>query len=387
MRLKKGLFTRIIFILNLIAVMGLGLSYFALFLSPENFWVLAFMGLAYPILLIINACFVCFWIIVRWRLALFSGIFILIGITKINDLYQFGSSYTKDEISEFRAEDSTFDVMSYNVRLFDLYNWTENKFTRNKIMDLLNKEQPDILCFQEFFHEDTGNFNTLDTLKQILQASNVHIEHTAHVKKVNHWGIATFTRFPIIGKGIIPFKDSTDNISIYTDIKAYRDTLRVYNLHLESIRFRREDYKALKKITGNEEETDLDGPQLIIQRMRRAYIRRARQTDLIRDHIQQCKHPVIVCGDFNDTPNSYAYHQISEGLDDAFPQAGRGMGTTYIGLIPFLRIDYILYSPEFFKSLYFKTIRKKLSDHYPVVSTLKLLPEQPLETNAEGQPK
>jgi endonuclease/exonuclease/phosphatase family metal-dependent hydrolase len=375
MILRKGLFTRIVFILNLIAAMGLGLSYLALFLSPENFWMLAFMGLAYPILLITNTVFMCFWLVVRWKLALFSGFFVLIGLTKIHDLYQFGASYSRDEIKEFRAEDSTLDVMSYNVRLFDLYNWTENKLTRNKIMDLLNKEQPDILCFQEFFHEDTGFFNTLDTLKQILSASNVHLEHTAHAKKVNHWGISTFTRFPIVKKGIISFKDSTDNISIFTDIKAYGDTIRIYNLHLESIRFRREDYKALKSITGNEDDTDLDGPQLIIQRMRRAYIRRARQTDLIREHMQACPHPIVLCGDFNDTPNSYAYHQISEGLKDAFPETGRGMGTTYIGMIPFLRIDYILYSPLYFKPLYFKTIRKKLSDHYPIVSTLKVLPQ------------
>ncbi len=303
---------------------------------------------------------------------MFSAIIILLGISKVSDLYQWRVEPDEIQLNGFNTRDSTMRVMSYNVRLFDLYNWTENKETKNKIMSLISKQQADILCFQEFFYEDTGKFNTLDTLMQIQPASHVHIEHTATVKRVNHWGIATFTRFPIIKKGIIQFRDSTDNISIFSDIIAYNDTFRIYNLHLESIRFRREDYKALKTITGNEDQTDLDGPQKIISRMRRAFIRRARQTDIIRKHIEDCPYPIIVCGDFNDTPNSYAYHQISNGLADAFRTSGSGIGTTYIGMIPFLRIDYILYSPDAFESLYFKVIRKKFSDHYPVSSCLHL---------------
>lgn len=370
--LKRDFLLRIIFVLNLLAVAGLGISYLALFLSPEYFWMFAFMGLAYPILLIINILFLAFWLVVRWRRALFSGIIILLGISKISDLYQWRKEPEQAKIDSLNAQDSSLRVMSYNVRLFDLYNWTENKNTRNKIMDLIRKQQADILCLQEFFYEDTGTFNTLDTLMQIQPATHVHIEHTAHVKRVNHWGIATFSRYPIVEKGLIQFRDSTDNISIYTDIKAYGDTFRIYNLHLESIRFRREDYKALQTITGNEDQTNLDGPQKIISRMRRAYIRRARQTDIIRSHIQDSPHPVIVCGDFNDTPNSYAYHQISKNLNDAFRTAGSGIGTTYIGMIPFLRIDYILYSPEAFDPLYFRVLRRKFSDHYPVISSLHL---------------
>jgi endonuclease/exonuclease/phosphatase family metal-dependent hydrolase len=366
------LFGRIMFGLNLVALLGLLLSYLALFVSPEHFWMLAFMGLGYPVFLIINLFFFFYWLVIQWKKALFSGILLLAGIYKINDLYHFGKPTDRDTILSYRAADSSLHIMSYNVRLFDLYNWTNNKLTRNKIMDVIRKEQADILCFQEFFYDDTNEFNTLDTLLEIQPARYKHVAHTATVKKVNHWGIATLSRYPIINKGIIPFKDSTDNISIFSDIKAYGDTFRIYNLHLESVRFRKGDYEALKTITGNEDNTDLEGPQRIIERMRRAYIRRARQTDVISEHIAQSPHPVVICGDFNDTPNSYTYHQISKGLNDAFREAGSGVGTTYIGMIPFLRIDYILYSKDRFEPLYFKVIRKKLSDHYPVVSTLKL---------------
>ncbi len=359
---------RILFILNILALIAICLSYLSMFVSPEYFWMLAFMGLAHPILLIINLIFVVYWLFVRKKTALFSLFIILIGWGKIGDVYQISNKSNYENI----PKDSLLKVMSYNVRLFDLYNWTENKNTRNNILELIRNQHSDIICFQEFFHEDTGIFNTLDTLKEIQEAKNVHIDYSAHVKNVNHWGIATFTKHPIIDKGLIQFKDSSDNISIFTDVLFHKDTIRIYNLHLESIRFRRADYETLKKITGKEDETNLDGPQRIISRMRRAYIRRARQTNVIREHIETSPHPVIVCGDFNDTPTSYAYHQIAKNLDDSYREKGNGIGSTYVGMIPFLRIDYVLYDPIYFEALDLKIIKKKYSDHYPVVSTLKL---------------
>jgi endonuclease/exonuclease/phosphatase family metal-dependent hydrolase len=368
----KGMLQRILFGLNILALIGLLFSYVALFVSPEKFWMASFFGLGYPILLIINLIFFVFWLIVRWKLALFSGLLIAAGAAKITDLYQWRTAPSFGKIEQFKDADSTLHITSYNVRLFDLYNWTRNKFSRNSILELLQREGSDIICFQEFFYEDTGKFNTLDTLLQIQPARYYHVEHTAHVKKVNHWGIATFSRFPIVGKGKISFRDSTDNISIYTDVKAYGDTVRIYNLHLESIRFKREDYKALKEITGEDTLADVNSPQRIIGKMRRAFIRRARQTDIISRHIALCRYPVIVCGDFNDTPHSYAYHQISKNLRDGFKEAGSGIGSSYAGLIPMLRIDFVLFSPEKFNALYFHTTRKKLSDHYPVSCILKI---------------
>lgn len=188
--------------LNLVVLLGLAFSYLALFVSPENFWMLAFMGLMYPLLLIFNVLFVFYWLVVRWKMALFSGVLILCGAGKINDLYHFRNNPSTQQMREIKSQDSTLHIMSFNVRLFDLYNWTGNKLTRNRIMDLVNKEQADILCFQEFFYEDRGDFNTLDTLLEIQPAHFKHIEHTASVKKVNHWGIATFSRFPLLAEAL-----------------------------------------------------------------------------------------------------------------------------------------------------------------------------------------
>jgi endonuclease/exonuclease/phosphatase family metal-dependent hydrolase len=367
----KAFFLRLLFILNLFAAGALVLALLSFYISPVDFWMLAFAGLSLPIAILSNLVFASFWLFVYPRRAGISLIALIIAIPEYGNIFQFRAKSDLEEFQEASEQDSNIHILSYNVRLFDLYNWTENKTTRNEIIELIHNENADIICFQEFFYEESGVFNTLDTLKEIQKATNVHIAHTAHVKKINHWGIATFSKYPIVTKGVLEFPDSTDNISIYTDIKAFGDTLRIYNLHLESIRFRSEDYKALKKFTGNEDQTKLGGPQQIVGRMRKAYIRRARQTKVIEKSISASPHPVIVCGDFNDPPSSYTYHQISSNLEDAFCQKGSGIGTTYVGLIPFLRIDYILYSPEVFSTNAFRVIHEKLSDHYPIAGNLR----------------
>jgi endonuclease/exonuclease/phosphatase family metal-dependent hydrolase len=378
----RELLLRLIFILNLCAAGALGLAMLALYISPETFWMLAFAGLSLPIGILINIAFVVFWLFFYRRRAGISIIALIITFPEFGNLFQANGSYSLADFEEIAQQDSGIHILSYNVRLFDLYNWSENKTTRNNIIDIINREKADIICFQEFFYEDTGTFNTLDTLKRMQKAKNIHIEHTAHVKKVNHWGIATFTKYPIVKKGVLKFRDSTDNISIYTDIKVFDDTIRLYNLHLESIRFRSEDYKALQKFTGNEDNTKLGGPQQIVGRMRKAFIRRARQSNIIKKSIAQSPHPVIVCGDFNDPPSSYTYHSISKLLDDSFRESGSGIGTTYIGLIPFLRIDYILFSPDVFTSMAFRVIRERQSDHYPIASILKYNRSKALEFQA-----
>ncbi len=362
------LLKRFLYILNLGASIALALAKLALYVSPEKLWMLAFMGLLFPFLFLINICFLLIWLFIYPRRALISLIVIILCLPQFSSIVQFKFQNTPEELTRSKNE---VKVLSYNVRLFDLYNWTDNKTTRNKIIELVRAVNADIICFQEFFHEDTGSFNTLDTLRRIQPANKIHIEYTAHVKNVNHWGIATFSSYPIIHKGQLKFRDSTDNISIFTDLKINNDTIRVYNLHLESIRFRSEDYKALESLTGKKDETKLGGPQKIIGRMRKAYIRRARQTNIIHEHISQSPYPVIVCGDFNDPPSSYSYKKISDNLADAFIEAGSGFGTTYVGLIPFLRIDYILHSREFYNAAAFSVIPEKYSDHYPIISVLK----------------
>ena len=260
-------------------------------------------------------------------------------------------------------------VLSYNVRNFDLYNWSGNKQTKNKIFSFLRDEAADIVCLQEFFQGDSGYFETLDTVINATHSTDNHVKYTHTRKKNQHWGIATFSKYPIIFKGKVPFKYKSNNICIFSDLKIGNDTVRIYNMHLQSISFGQSDYKFIEALKENNDTLDADdigiGSKNILRRIKRAFIKRAAQTEKILAHINSCKYPVIVCGDFNDTPFSYTYHAFVDKYEDSFMESGSGSGNTYIGNMPSYRIDYIIHS-KLFTSSDFEVHPEELSDHYPV---------------------
>lgn len=262
----------------------------------------------------------------------------------------------------------TIKIMSYNIRLFDLYNWKNNLHERNKIFKLLENENPAILCLQEYYYQNDGKFPTTDTLIKFLSAKNIHASFPVVNKGKYFFGIATLTKFPIINKGKITF-EGTSNMSIYTDILLWGDTVRIYNNHLESVRLGKEDYNFISKFDFNLDNKEVKDSKTIIRRLKNAFIKRAKQANVIAKHIAECHFPVIVCGDFNDTPNSYAYKTISNNLIDSYCESGSGIGSTYNGKIPFLRIDYILHSNTF-KAYNFNVGKDDLSDHFPVTCLL-----------------
>lgn len=260
-------------------------------------------------------------------------------------------------------------VVSFNVRIFDLYQWSEDKATRNNIFDFLDEEEADVICLQEFYHSDTivnnYDFKTLDTLVQFLAAKNYHVEYTTNLRGTDHWGIITFSKFPIVGKGLVPFKNKSDNVCIYTDIKKGTKTIRVYNAHLASIRLEKNDYKALQGLYDKKPSENFDKELMMIEKIRYGFEERGLQADSIDKSVSKSPYPVILCGDFNDTPSSYAYQTIRGNLADAFVNAGSGLGRTYIGKFPSYRIDYIFYSDEL-NCIKYKTHPEKLSDHHPI---------------------
>jgi endonuclease/exonuclease/phosphatase family metal-dependent hydrolase len=357
-RLKK-IISVLIRILYFVLLVSLLLSYLAPYANPKEFWLFAFFGLAYPFLLIANVIFLIWWI-VRWnKLYWLSLICILAGWVNMKNLFHFGGNDSQAQ---------GIKVLSYNVRLFDLYNWTHNKNTRNKIFSFLKDESADIVCLQEFFQGDSGYFETLDTLIDITKSKGHHVEYTLSRRKKDHWGIATFSKYHVINRGDLRFKTRTNNICIYSDLKIGEDTVRVYNMHLQSISFGYADYRFVEAIKEKNDTLDAEDIEIasknILRRLKRAFIKRAEQTDKVIQHIMACPYPVIVCGDFNDTPFSYTYHSFSEKLQDAFLESGSGIGSTYLGSFPSYRIDYIFHSKNLTSSG-FEVLPEKLSDHYP----------------------
>ena len=182
--------------------------------------------------------------------------------------------------------------------------------------------------------------------------------------------IITFSRFPILSSQQIE-KDDRHNYCLVSDLLVLGDTVRLYNIHLESVRLKHEDYRFIDDLDLQFEQNEniKEGSRRIFLKLRTAYARRALQVKNLDVHISQSPHPVIICGDFNDTPCSYTYQVLSKKKRDAFMQNGSGLGNTYAGGLPSLRIDYIRFDPVF-KSLDFTVGKYRLSDHYPISTKL-----------------
>lgn len=363
--MKKFTFiSKLFFGINSLFAIALLLSYIAASVNPNTFWPLAFFGLALPYLFVVNLLFALGWMLLGNKRLLLSLIVLILGYKSLPKIIQLNAVTPLSE--------SAIKVMSHNVRLFDLYLWQDDRSTRNEIFKLIRQENADILCLQEFyFSEDQSyEFKTLDSLLTYPGNKFVHDEYS-FIKGPNKWGIATFSRFPIIGRGRVPFETGDHNICIYTDIKTPTEIVRVYNFHLASIRLEKVDYKTIDDVYANSFSSYLGNEQLLINKLKSAFQRRADQVEKIKNSIKSSPYKVIVCGDMNDTPTSYAYKQLSEGLTDSFLSAGRGLGQTYIGKFPSFRIDYILHDPSFTAQRY-ETLPQKLSDHHPITSHIKL---------------
>ncbi len=360
---------KIITFISAFALIG---SYASTYINPAKFIWLAFLGLGFPILLSINILLLLFWIVSRRILLIYPLIAILIGANHISHFIQF-PALNKEVISPEHVKDS-INVMSYNVRLFDLYNWTKNKETRNKIFKQLDSIQPDIICFQEFYRDDKNEFITRDTLVKFLNAKYVYEGHTHEMRGGRYFGVATFSKYPIIRSEKASFENDANNNFIITDLLVNQDTIRVFNGHLGSIRFQKGDYeyiggKGIDRYYPWQKTPDSLLEQRIIKRLKLAYAKRSEQVNQVRREILKSPYPVILCGDFNDLPVSFTYGRLSSVLTDSFTECGKGLGGTYIGYIPGLRIDYIMHS-EHFKAVNYYTHKEELSDHRGISAKL-----------------
>lgn len=350
--------------INLIAALLLLLSQVSPGISPARFWMLELFSIAYPFLLLINIGFLIYWLLRFHRFVLISAVVIIMGYDKITQLYR-PHLFSIDVVPPSNA----IKIMSYNVRLFDLYNWTGNMKTRVKILSLISKEQPTILCLQEYYHTDNpkNHFSNNDTISRILKNAYRHVEYGITLRETDHWGLATFSKYPIVGGGKVFYVQNKSNFGMYSDMIINGDTIRVYNVHFQSNHFKEEDYEFLENPDSGSNEHIINGAHNIIARLKRASIRRSLQVDELCADLQLCKYPYIVCGDFNDPPFSYTYESVGKNLKDAFIEKGKGFGLTYSGSFAPYRIDYILHQ-ENFQTYRFDILKNNLSDHFPVVA-------------------
>jgi endonuclease/exonuclease/phosphatase family metal-dependent hydrolase len=334
-----GFFDKLIFIINSIAAFLLLLSYILPFIPPKAFATLSVLSLAVPILLILNLLFAVFWLLRVKKQLLLSLIVLLLGYGYIGSLYKFSSSKNV-------LDDANFTVMSFNVRLFNTFEWLPSKTVKKDILALFESEQPDILCLQEYRQGDP------------IQLKGYY-DYNATYNGVIKGGQTIFSKFPIINSGSLEFPN-THNNAIFVDLVIKSDTIRVYNVHLQSAGINTE-VEALKKETSEN----------LLKRLATTFKTQQEQAELINDHKAKCPYKIIITGDFNNTAYSYVYNTIKGDFVDAFEAAGNGFGKTFAFKFFPLRIDFIL-ADEAFEVNNFKSFNKELSDHYPIKATLKL---------------
>jgi endonuclease/exonuclease/phosphatase family metal-dependent hydrolase len=363
---RNTVLQKFLLIVNFVFITAIFLSYLAPDVNPKTNIIPAIFGLLYPAFFLINFIFLIWWIISWKKYFIFPLIAMLLGY----GVFLKNVRFNKEKL--IREYSDALKILSYNVRLFDQYKAKGNDtyFTRNAIFDFVKSENANIVCFQEFFHGNEKYFPTIGPFLESQKAKNYHVDYIKTISDNRHYGLATFSAFPIVKRGEIHFENSANNSGIYTDILYKEDTIRVFNFHLESIKFSNADYQFVSEFIDPEAQNQTSS-KIIIWKLKNAFIKRAEQAQVASDIISKSPYPVIVCGDFNDTPSSYTYRTITRHLDDAFQEAGQGIGSTYAGDIPFLRIDFILHSPELEAFKYKKHICY-YSDHFPVSCYFKI---------------
>lgn len=366
------MFSGVLAFLNFIAIGALLLSAYSAYINPNSLWLFSFIGLLFPVLVLVNLIFIVWWLFHKPILTLFSIAALLLCYRQLNVTFTLNIP-VKENVK------NGLKVMSWNVKNFDLYNWTGNVETRLKMMELIKMESPDILCLQEFYTDQGVLMNNVRYLKDTLGFSHYYFKPTVEItrkhkrgKIVQQWGEAIFSKFPIVNAQHVDFKNSRSNDCIYADVKVNEDTVRIFNMHLQSIHLDDNDYLFIQKMETSKLPEWLPMKR-IIRKMRFSYKTRASQAEQVAKIVRKYKGKQIVCGDLNDVPVSYTYNTIlgSNNLNDAFIEKGWGIGRTFVSFYSYFRIDYIL-TDQSLKVLSYHSSSKQLSDHFPAIATIKL---------------
>ncbi len=354
--MKKILY-RIFLAVNVFFALTLLISYLAVHISPGDFALPAFFGLAYPYLLLINIIIVISWVALLRFEALISLFVIVIGFNHFTNYIQLRKPSGN--------KSGTFTVLSYNVRLFNYYETKYGVFSVKKVIDFLKTQNPDIICLQEFFILGDPSLEEASIIKGLGGKYNSHMK-LMKISRNKYHGIITLSKFPLISRGEIAH-GSSSSLSIYSDVVIKKDTFRIFNNHLQSFMLKRMDRSFLEEMAASEDKETVDEVKYLSKSLKNGFARRSQQAELVKSYVIKSPYPVIVTGDFNDTPVSYTYGKIRKGLNDSFVTSGYGAGFTYKGNYPPNRIDYILYDNKLLNTN-FEIKKVKYSDHYPIIA-------------------
>ncbi len=333
------------------------------YVNPANWWLNGFTGLIVPYLILLLLLFLIFWLIVKPRLAVLPLLTMVLGWQQIVVVFAWhpGAGFNREKKGD------ALRVVDWNVQSF--HGLTNNQEIRKRIpgemVASILKQKPDIICLQEF-----NNAVNADNISLFGKEFRYHYFSRDYLRSGKSYqsGCIIFSRYPIVDTGKIRFPVAES--LIYADIKKGDDTLRVFTTHLQSFKFAKNDYTDIEKIRDQEDE-NLSASKNIFRKMKLAFSRRGIQANMVRKEMDRSPHPSVICGDFNDVPNSYTYFHIRGNRQDAFLEKGFAIGRSFISLAPTLRIDFVLPDKQFTVTQ-FDMVDEDLSDHIMLVTDLLL---------------
>jgi len=369
LKLSKGV-KYTIFATNIVAMILLILSINAPKIAPSSNIFVAYLGLGFPFLLLLNIGYLVLWIIsFRWKYIILQVIVLAMCSSTIFT-YIAVNPKTKD------IPENSIKFMSYNVRGFD---WLTGQEAReNPVLQYIANSGADIICLQEFAVDDKRGRNRMISLREFDDIMKDYPYRTVvrlgPENEPNIYGLACYSKYPILKQARLPISSAFNGSAMY-EIRVGKRKITVVNNHLESNRITAEDKALYKELVLTRRQDKLnDMAQVIQNRMEPAFKTRERQADIIASCIRQQineTYAMIVCGDFNDPPISYAYQTIKGDFIDSFKATGKGLGITYNADGFWFRIDYIMHSRNI-KSYNCTVDKVNYSDHYPIYSYISL---------------
>lgn len=351
---------------NYIFIVLLLLTNLSPVVAPDLFWPISILGLSFPLLVIINFLFFIFWLLLWKRYLFYSALVIILSYSLIFDHFQINTDKVASSL-----ESSTFTVFTYNAQNLSNNNMSiGDKLIRSNIVDFAAVQNADILCFQEFQTYPTKGVNSVKDYQQKLKLPHVFI--TPYLLQNNHEFVdllVLYSSYPI--ENSKKFYMDGKAYGFYVDLIIESHMIRLFNLHLESNHFNKTDYDIFSNKEVNLNQKKRNQVLLLMQKLKKYSVKRSYQARTIRKEIEESPYPVIIIGDFNDTPASYTYQHIRQDLQDAFKIKGKGYSNTYNGKLPPMRIDYMLFDSEF-EILKYQVLNPNLSDHFPIITKLSI---------------
>ena len=358
MKIIRNTMTLAVWSINAVCMAAFLLSAYSPYIQPAEHPLRSCLGLAFPVFLLVNICFLLFWLIARrYRLALLPLAGLLLTYPQIRTYLPL--NFHTDHLPE-----GSLKILSYNVMGFD---GCVKKDGKNPIITYLQESRADILCLQEYAVSTLRRHLTQHDIDQALKSYPYHrIDKLGDARGTPN-RMAIYSKHPILSARRLDYPSDYNGSMLY-ELKIGEDTLTLINNHLESNKLTKADKAVYEDMLAAPEREKVEsGARLLLNKLAEASALRAPQADAIARAVGQSRHPsVIVCGDFNDTPVSYTHRMAGRGLNDAFAQSGQGLGISYNQNKFYFRIDHILTSKNL--RTYNCTVDKRIkaSDHYPI---------------------